>query len=201
MAIESGAKSLAVGVLLLAALHSLSACVPLALTAATAVAVDVSLDRRTPGTFWDDNALEIKLRNNIANDRALGREVNVSVTVFNGIVLLTGEVGADEQRQRVGELADAYKKTGEVADVVNELTLAGKTSITSRANDAWITAKAKVALLNTPNLPANTVKVVTEHGKVYLLGQVTRVEAEAAVEGVRTVGGVTHIVKVFEYID
>ncbi|MGI9311528.1 MAG: BON domain-containing protein, partial [bacterium] len=179
---------------------NLAACVPLVLTAATAGVVDVSLDRRTPGTYWDDNALEIKLRGDIAADDALGEQVNVSVTVFNGVVLLTGEVNSDDQRQRVETLVLAYKSGGEVAHVVNELILAGKTNITSRVNDAWLTGKAKAALLNS-QVPHNTVKVVTEHGKMYLLGIVTRAEAEAAVTAVRGIGGATHIVKVFEYVE
>ncbi len=204
---KSAARLLAVGrtfalrILLLAALQPLSACIPLVLTAASVTAVDISLDRRTAGKYWDDNALELKLRSDLSGDATLGGEVNISVTAFNGIVLLTGEVNNDAQRQRATELAEKYRKTREVASVVNELTLAGKTNISSRLNDAWITGKVKARLINAPDLPAGAVKVVTEHGKVYLLGRVTRAEANATVAAINGVRGVTHIVKVFEYTD
>ena len=146
--------------------------------------------------------MEVKLRSDISNDPALGNDINVSVTVFNGVVLLTGEVNSDKQRQRASTLANTYKKTGEVASVVNELALAGKTNVFSRfINDPWITSKVKVRLLKVPELPSNAVKVVTEHSKVYLLGKVTRGEADAAVEAIRDIKGITHIVKVFEYTD
>ena len=198
MATQSGAKSFALIILSLVTLQLLSACIPLVLTAATVTAIDVTLDRRTAGKYWDDNALEVKVRRAIGNDDAIGSGINVSVTVFNGIVLLTGEVYNDDQRQRVEELAKGYEETRKV---VNELQLAGKTNLSSRLNDAWITGKVKTRLLKLSDPPPSAVKVVTEHGKVYLLGRVTRAETEAVVETIRGISGVTYIVKVFEYLD
>jgi osmotically-inducible protein OsmY len=92
------------------------------------------------------------------------------------------------------------KQDSRTLTVVNELQLAGKTSITSRANDSFITGQVKTALVRSKEVGANVIKVVTEGGKVYLLGLVTRAEADAAVAAAQSVGGVTHIVKVFEYI-
>ena len=198
MATQSSAKSFALIILSLVTLQLLSACIPLVLTAATVTAIDVTLDRRTAGKYWDDNALEVKVRRAIGNDDAIGSGINVSVTVFNGIVLLTGEVYNDDQRQRVEKLAKGYEETRKV---VNELELAGKTNLSSRLNDAWITGKVKTRLLKLSDPPPSAVKVVTEHGKVYLLGRVTRAETEAVVETIRGISGVTYIVKVFEYLD
>ena len=198
MATQSSAKSFALIILSLVTLQLLSACIPLVLTAATVTVIDVTLDRRTAGKYWDDNALEVKVRRAIGNDDALGSGINVSVTVFNGIVLLTGEVYNDDQRQRVEKLAKGYEETRKV---VNELELAGKTNLSSRLNDAWITGKVKTRLLKLSDPPPSAVKVVTEHGKVYLLGRVTRAETEAVVETIRGISGVTYIVKVFEYLD
>jgi osmotically-inducible protein OsmY len=44
------------------------------------------------------------------------------------------------------------------------------------------------------------VKVVTENGTVYLLGLVTRKEADDATNIARHVSGVKKVVRVFEYI-
>lgn len=187
--------------ILLAVLQPLSACIPLVITAATVTAVDINLDRRTAGKYWDDNALELKLRSDIGNDATLGADINVSVTVFNGVVLLTGEVNSDEQRQRAAELVEKYKINNEVASIVNALSLAGKTNLSSRINDAWITAKIRAKLIQAKEPPASAVKVVTEHGKVYLLGRVTHAEGDAFIETISGISGITHIVKVFEYLD
>jgi osmotically-inducible protein OsmY len=45
------------------------------------------------------------------------------------------------------------------------------------------------------------VKVVTDTGTVYLMGLVTREEANAVTEKARQVSGVQKVVKLFEYID
>ena len=54
-------------------------------------------------------------------------------------------------------------------------------------------------MIDANKFPANHVKVVTENGVVYLLGIVTRKEADDAVEIARTTSGVQKVVKVFEY--
>ena len=185
-----------VRIMLLAALPALSACVPLVLGTVAVTAVDVAHDRRTAGKYWDDGTLEWQLRGAIRADENLAG-ANVSVTAHNGIVLLTGQVTTDEQRQQMDALVEPYKKNGKVAAVVNELELGSPTNILSRTNDTWITAKVRASLLKVEKLPLPAIKVVTEHGKVYLLGLLTEAEAEAAVEAVSTVRGVTQIVKVF----
>jgi len=193
------ARNLTVAAAVIAALPLLTACVPVLLATATVTAVDVSLDRRSPGRYLDDNLLEVRLRSQLGQDEALGGEVNISVTSFNGIVLLTGEVHSDEQRARAGEIVQGDNSTRKL---VNELELAGKTNVIGRANDTLLTGKVKAQLLSIDeeNL-SGKIKVVTEHGKVYLLGLVTQTEADTAVEAARSVRGVTHIVKVFEYIE
>ena len=174
----------------------LAGCVPVLVAGATVTAINIATDRRTLGRNIDDNTLEISLRKDILLDDRL-KGTNISVTANNGIVLLTGEVANDNQRRYAEQLARQRTRT---LTVVNELQLAGRTSATSRANDTIITSKVKAKLLRSRAVQANAVKVVTEAGKVYLLGLVTRAEADAAVDAAQSVGGVTHIIKVFEYI-
>jgi osmotically-inducible protein OsmY len=52
----------------------------------------------------------------------------------------------------------------------------------------------------TENLPSSRIKVLTEQGTVYLMGLVTKIEAEHAVEVTKKVYGVEKIVTLFEYI-
>jgi osmotically-inducible protein OsmY len=86
--------------------------------------------------------------------------------------------------------------------VVNEIQTAGVSSYTARGNDSYLTSKVKARFVdNGGNFSVNQVKVVTEGSVVYLMGLVTRKEAEAAVEIARTTGGVQKVVRVFEYIE
>ena len=189
-------KDILCGLIIILTVQSITACAPLLLGTAVITTIDLSTERRTVGRNIDDNVLELKLRRNYWTDESLG-SVNISVTAMNGIVLLTGEVHSDEQRQYAESLARSYDQTREV---VNELDLSGRSNINSRANDSYITAKVKAKLLRDNDLPLTNIKVVTERGNVYLLGLATEAEALAAVELTQSVVGVTHIVKVFEYI-
>ena len=69
------------------------------------------------------------------------------------------------------------------------------------SDDSYLTSKVKVRFVDQRKFQVNHVKVVTENNVVYLLGMVTRKEAENAVEIARTTGGVQKVVKLFEYLD
>jgi len=174
----------------------LSGCMVAAVGAAAVATVDVIHDRRTVGAYIDDGKIEIAVRQHIIRDSELRRNTHTSVTSWNGIVLLTGEVLNQNQKDRIASYA---KSVGGVRQVVNELRIAGKTAMFSRANDTWLTSKVKTQLFAKTNLDANRIKVVSEYGNVYLMGIVTRQEAETATEITRNIGGVVRVVKVFEY--
>jgi osmotically-inducible protein OsmY len=84
--------------------------------------------------------------------------------------------------------------------VVNEIVVGPATDLGSRSNDSFITSKVKSRFVETNKFQINHVKVVTEHGVVYLMGIVRQEEGTAAAEIARTTSGVQRVVKVFEYI-
>ena len=98
------------------------------------------------------------------------------------------------QKFRAAQIANAYEG---VDQVVNQLEVLGKTSMTSRSNDTLITAKVKTALIRDKDVNSSTIKVVTERGIVYLLGIVGSTEGDKAVNLAKQVGGVVRIVKIF----
>lgn len=153
-------------------------------------------DRRTSGTFIEDQAIELKTSSRV--DEKFKDQVHVNVTSFDGNVLLTGEVPTEADKQGVAAIAQGVPK---VTRVTNELAVAGKSSLTSRSNDAYITSKIKARFIDANKFQANHVKVVTENGVVYLMGLVKHKEAEDATEIASTTGGVQKVVKIFEYMD
>jgi osmotically-inducible protein OsmY len=122
----------------------------------------------------------------------------VNVTSYNRRVLLTGEVPDDATK---AEVERQVMDIEGVQGVVNELAVAGASSLTSRSNDTLITGKVKASLVDARDISANNFKVTTERGIVYLMGRVTQFEGNRATEIARGVSGVTQVVKVFEYID
>ncbi len=179
---------------LLASVLAAPGCVPLVATGA-AVGTLAALDRRTLGAQTEDQEIEIKASNRMRE--ALKQPGGVSVTSFNRKVLLTGQV-ASEDDKRSAEAAVAALPN--VRSVHNELQVLGRPSLATSAADTAITARVKKALLDAQDLHANVIKVVTESGTVYLMGLVSRREADRAAQVTSRVAGVQRVVTVFEYI-
>ena len=85
--------------------------------------------------------------------------------------------------------------------VTNELTIGAPASLTSRANDSYVTSKVKARFVDASRFNPIHVKVVTENGTVFLLGLVKRPEGKDAIDVARTTEGVKKVVTVFEYLD
>jgi len=181
--------------LLLASAAALFGCVEAVIVGGVAAGVVMAADRRTAEVMFADQSIEWTAGSRI--DQALKGQGHVNVTSYNYTVLLTGEVPTAQAR------ADAEKATSEVPKVktvVNELQVAGTSSTGSRSNDAYITSKVKSNFLGNGKFKPTDIKVVTEAGVVYLLGLVTREEADAATEVARGTAGVQKVVRVFEYV-
>ena len=171
----------------------LQGCVEMAVVGA-GVALATVEDRRTTGTQLEDRGIELRTANRI--DDRHGERVHVNVTSFNRYVLLTGEVPDEATRADIEAIA---RSVPNVAGVSNDLQIAGRSSRTSRSNDALITANVKTRLVDANKANPFHVKVVTEAAVVYLLGIVTEQEAADTVEIARTTSGVRKVVKMFEY--
>ena len=192
-------KTLILTVLLASSMTSiLSGCVYVAATAATVSGIDIARDRRTTGSYIDDQLIESKAKYELLSNETLKGTTHFNVTSMNGVVLLTGETPQPEQRTLA---VNIVQDIAQVRQVVNEVRIAGKSNLGSRSNDAWLTSKVKVNLFDAKNVDATRIKVVTESSIVYLMGLVSRIEGDSAAQSARTVTGVERVVKVFEYID
>jgi len=187
--------SLSTFILAAALSTQLTACVPV-IVGGAAVGGSMAADRRTSGTYIEDQAIELKASKAIAD--SLKEKVHANITSFNRQVLITGEVSDDANKKKAESLV---KPIENVASIKNYLEIAKNSSLSVRTNDAYLTSKVKANFLKENKFSANYVKVVTESGTVYLLGLVTHKEADDAVEIARSIGGVKTVVKVFEYID
>ena len=188
-------RSMATAVLCGVVVISLQGCIEMAIGTAV-MGTLAATDRRTFGAQTEDKAIAIKGETRIPN--IVGKAGHVNVTSFNRRVLLTGEVRDEAMKAAVEREVSAING---VESIVNELAIAGTSSFTSRSNDALITGKVKASFVDTRDLYANSIKVVTERGIVYLMGRVTQREGDLAAEVTRGVGGVQKVVKIFEYID
>jgi osmotically-inducible protein OsmY len=154
--------------------------------------------KRTIGNVIDDEIIEVKAKVNIHETDPDLASSHIVVVSYNGVVLLAGQVSTGRLRDLA---AETVKKIRNVRKVHNEITVSGPISIPARANDSWLTNKIKLRLFMNDTINSGRIKVVTENGVVYLLGLVTRREADLAVESVKRSYGIQRIVRIFEYID
>lgn len=184
-----------IGLLIVSVLPLLHGCAAVAVGGATAAGMIMADDRRTVGTITEDQGIEFKASNRIGQKFG---NAHINVTSYNRMLLLTGEVTGAAAKSEIEKISRAVEN---VRGVYNETQVAGNSSLTARANDAYLTSKVKARFLDARKFDVVHVKVVTEANTVYLLGLVTRKESNDATELARTTGGVQRVVRVFEYLD
>jgi osmotically-inducible protein OsmY len=187
-------KAVLTAALLGSLLVSLQGCVAVVAGGVVAGAVSAT-DRRTLGAQTEDKAIAVKAETHLP--QIVGDAGHVNVNSYNRKVLLTGEVRDEEMKRAVEK--DVRSITN-VDNVMNELLVAGPSSYTSRSSDTLITSKVKLSLADKKTVSANSFKVVTERGNVYLMGLVTQREGNIAAQVAQGVSGVMSVTKMFEYI-
>lgn len=180
----------------LAGITALSGCGLLVVGGTAATTATVATDRRTAGEQVEDQAIEMKvaaeMRTLFPDDKA-----RVNTMSYAGLVLLTGDVPTEQDKQRA---AEAAKKVQKVKNVINELRVGAITDISVRTNDTWLTSKVKATLINTKGVPTRTILVTTERGVVYLMGKVTASEGQMAGTAASGVSGINKVVKLFQIV-
>jgi osmotically-inducible protein OsmY len=135
----------------------------------------------------------------LRDDMALMKDARVIVTSYNRNVLLVGQVPTQAVSDKIGHLIE---DVDEVKKVYNELEVAPPIGVKTISNDSWITTKIKSTSMNgRKGVDPLRTKVITENSVVYLMGIVSRAEADNASELARNTEGVKRVVRVFEYTD
>lgn len=176
---------------------ALTSCVTL-LDATNDKPIEPDPGRRSFGAFVDDERLETVIAVNLKKQGPALESSHVNVRCFNGVVLLTGEVPSLDVKQTAGEIVRGLAK---VRQVHNELAVAPNSTMASRTADNWIATKTRSKLIGERDIEAERVKVIVENRVVYLMGLLTRAEADKVSEVVSRISGVNKVVRVFEYIE
>ena len=178
----------------------LSGCAAVVVTGAVAAGSSVH-DRRGFSTVVDDKRIQMGAYDTLNRDKELVLNNRVMIAVYNGVLLLMGEVQTPELKQRAATMVTGFEG---VHRIVNEIDIMEPEGFWTRRGDNKITGRVKFALndaISVPGFDATRVKVSTAHRVVYLMGLVSPAEDEMVTEMARNVPGVERVVKVFEYRD
>lgn len=176
----------------------LSGCAPLIVGGAAVAggtAVSTITDRRSAGAVLNDTVLEKRISWEIG--QALGKDVDshITVTAYNGKVLLTGEIETAQAKKTAGEVA---RSSLDVASVVNELAVMPNAGMSQRMSDSTLATKVRSRLVGTEDVYLSQMKVVVDRGIVYLMGIVTPQENNLALVAAARTSGVNRVISVCE---
>lgn len=173
-------------------------------------AILMSEERRLPGKVVDDQILEYQVNEAIYAE--LRNKADISITSYNGVVLLTGEANSQSTIQRAVELVRLYARSN--VEIVNEIMLGQPTAFSEEAKDTILTAKVKSVIIaeiadkQAQNSSENdnidysslsiSVKVVSHRSTVYLLGILSKPEQDFVKNTVSRVAGVQKVVSIFQ---
>ena len=176
----------------------LSSCSPIVQGAAAVTTVaTMSNDRRTVGEILDDKTLYMDLGNIVRKNVALD-DAHINFNVFNMSVLMTGEISTDDLKSYLEEtvLNNALK----IEQLINEVEVMPNSSYLSRAKDSVISVQIEALFLDQEVFHPAHVSVLTERKTVYLMGSVTKREAEHATNVASKAKNVKKVVKLFNYL-
>lgn len=176
----------------IAGLGLLSACsLPGMVIGAGATAGIAAAEERGVETALDDLQIDVEIKRQFLElDESL--LAAISTEVHDGRVLLTGVVDEPEMRMNAARLS--WGVDG-VAEVINEIKVAGDASIAQASKDIFISTELRARLMGDGDVSAINYSIETVRGTVYLLGIArTQGELQRVINHARNVSGVRNIV-------
>ena len=181
---------------LIIALASLQGCVGVA-TVAVVSGASIATDHRTISKQIDDQTVEFNANTALSDNVILEKQTNLHLVCINGAVLVIGQ--APNTYLRDLAIKEVSSVEG-VAKVHDQIRISNVTSLTTRSHDVWLTSKVKTALFSSDKLNPTNIKVITENSEVFLMGLVSKEEADEAVDITRNLSGVNKVFMAFEYL-
>ena len=182
--------------LILSTLLSACSTIVQGVTAVTSVAT-MSNDRRSAGTILDDKTLYIRL-NNIVEEDVMLDDAHINFMIYDGVVLMTGEAPSAALKAHLEKRIKS--RSSQINQLVNEIAVMSTSSYLSRAKDNLITLQVEALFQDQEVFHPTHVKVLTERKTVYLMGSVTKREAENATNQAAKAKNVGKVIKLFNYL-
>jgi osmotically-inducible protein OsmY len=157
----------------------------------------MSNDRRSAGEILDDKNLDFKLSSIVKKDEIL-EDMHINFMVYNKAVLMTGESPSTEARDYLEK--QIKRNAPKIKQLINEVAVMPNSGYLSRAKDGIITVQIETLFLDQEVFHPSHVRVMTERRTVYLMGSVTKREAEHATNLATRAKNVDKVVKLFNYL-
>jgi len=154
------------------------------------VGVNINLDPRSPGLYFDDKLAEtLIMKKIILNDY---KQVFLTVRVIDGTAILSGRVEKAEDKLKMTKFA---WETAGIKAVRNDIIIADETSFKQRAKDILISSQFNAALLVNKKINSRNYNSETINGKIYVYGMAkTTAEMEEVIKEGKLIPDVVEVV-------
>ena len=105
-------------------------------------------------------------------------DAHINFSIYNQAVLITGEAPNENTKDYLESIVKS--KSPEIKQIINEVEVMPNSSYLDRAKDGVITVQIETLFFDQEVFHPSHVSVLTERGVVYLMGSVTKREAEHA---------------------
>jgi osmotically-inducible protein OsmY len=135
---------------------------------------------------------------NIVSKDSMLEDTHINFNVYNKSVLMVGEVPTDDLKSYLEETVK--KRAPKMSQLINEVAVMPNSSYLNRARDGVISVQIEALFLDQEVFHPAHVSVLTERAIVYLMGSVTKREAEQATNVASKAKNVKQVVKLFNYL-
>ena len=118
--------------------------------------------------------------------------------VYNKTVLITGEVSNNALLSYASK--HAQLQTPLIKQIFSEVIIGPNSGLLSRTKDSAITIQVEALFQNQEVFHPTHVRVMTEAQTIYLMGAVTKREADKAAKVASKAKGARKVVKLFDYL-
>jgi osmotically-inducible protein OsmY len=152
--------------------------------------VNINLDPRSPGLYFDDKLAETLIMKKIILNNY--KQVFLTVRVIDGTAILSGRVDKAEDKLKMTKFA---WETAGIKAVRNDIIIADETSFKQRAKDILISSQFNAALLLNKKINSRNYNSETINGKIYVYGMAkTTAEMEEVIKEGKLIPDVVEVV-------
>lgn len=128
-----------------------------------------AMAQKSAGNLVDDGTIATSLKASLAAEKGVP-VTDVNVEVYKGVVLLSGFVKTQAEKDAAGKVA---KNVKDVVAVRNEIAVHPATSMGTKLDDTVLVGKVKAALVDDKDVKSGQINVEARGGIVQLGGFVT----------------------------
>lgn len=149
-----------------------------------------AIAQKSAGELVDDGTIATSVKASLIAEKGVPSN-DVNIEVYKGVVLLSGFVKTQAEKDAAGKVA---KNVKDVASVRNEIAVHPATSMGTKLDDTMLVSKVKAALVDAKDVKSGQINVEARGGIVQLGGFVTGDKMKArAIAIAKGVSGVKRV--------